>query len=334
MIDLSITQDMLESFATEGRNPSSMDIDSKGSLEILKIINEEDKKVPLAVEQVLEPIAALIDDIVAAFRAGGRLVYIGAGTSGRLGVLDASECPPTFGVPPTMVQGLIAGGPRALMSSIEGAEDDYETGIRELDGIGFGPKDVLVGITASGQAPYVLGAMARAKELGAVVAAISCNRGSKTFHLARHAIWLDVGPEVVTGSTRMKAGTAQKLVLNMLTTASMIRFGKVYHNLMVDLAPVNKKLVERAKRLVRQATGCTREAAEAAFEASGKRPKTAIIMVLLKVDKAEAERLEAGAGGRIADAVSLRAAELSGGTEPARPGASGAAEGRPDGREG
>ncbi|PKL06017.1 MAG: N-acetylmuramic acid 6-phosphate etherase [Spirochaetae bacterium HGW-Spirochaetae-9] len=294
---------MLEGFTTEKRNESSMDIDTKSSIDILRIINAEDKKVPFAVEKALAPIANLVDDVVAAFRKGGRLVYIGAGTSGRLGVLDASECPPTFGVPRSMVQGLIAGGSEALTRSIEGAEDNQEDGVAALEGIGFGPDDVLVGITASGQAPYVLGAMARARDLGAVVAAISCNHGSRTFDYAKHAIFLDVGPEIVTGSTRMKAGTAQKLVLNMITTASMIRLGKVFHNLMVDLQPVNRKLVERSKRLIRQAAGCTKEEAEAAFEASGRRPKLAIIMVLLKVDKAEAERLEAAGGGPIAAAI-------------------------------
>ena len=303
MIDTTITQDMLEGFTTEKRNESSMDIDTKSSIDILRIINDEDKTVPFAVEKALGPIAGLVDDVVAAFRKGGRLVYIGAGTSGRLGVLDASECPPTFGVSRDMVQGLIAGGSEALMRSIEGAEDDPESGVAELESIGFGAGDVLVGITASGQAPYVLGAMAKARDLGAVVAAISCNHGSKTFKYAKHAIFLDVGPEIVTGSTRMKAGTAQKLVLNMITTASMIRLGKVFHNLMVDLRPVNRKLVERSKRLIRQATGCSRDEAEAAFEASGRRPKTAIIMVLLKVDKAEAERLEAAGGGPIARAI-------------------------------
>ncbi|MGB4585847.1 MAG: N-acetylmuramic acid 6-phosphate etherase [Rectinemataceae bacterium] len=303
MIDTTITQDMLEGFTTEKRNESSMDIDTKSSIDILRIINDEDKTVPFAVEKALGPIASLVDDVVAAFRKGGRLVYIGAGTSGRLGVLDASECPPTFGVSRDMVQGLIAGGSEALMRSIEGAEDDPESGVAELESIGFGAGDVLVGITASGQAPYVLGAMAKARDLGAVVAAISCNHGSKTFKYAKHAIFLDVGPEIVTGSTRMKAGTAQKLVLNMITTASMIRLGKVFHNLMVDLRPVNRKLVERSKRLIRQATGCSRDEAEAAFEASGRRPKIAIIMVLLKVDKAEAERLEAAGGGPIARAI-------------------------------
>jgi N-acetylmuramic acid 6-phosphate etherase len=312
MIDTTITQDMLEGFTTEKRNESSMDIDTKLSIDILRIINAEDKTVPSAVEKALGPIAGLVDDVVAAFRKGGRLVYIGAGTSGRLGVLDASECPPTFGVPRSMVQGLIAGGPEALTRSIEGAEDDPESGVAELEGIGFGSNDVLVGITASGQAPYVLGAMAKARDLGAVVAAISCNHGSKTFKYAKHAIFLDVGPEIVTGSTRMKAGTAQKLVLNMITTASMIRFGKVFHNLMVDLKPVNRKLVERSKRLIRQATGCSRDEAEAAFEASGRRPKIAIIMVLLKVDKTEAERLETAGGGPIAGAIRVFGEEREG----------------------
>ncbi|HWR11491.1 MAG TPA: N-acetylmuramic acid 6-phosphate etherase [Rectinemataceae bacterium] len=303
MIDTSMTQDILEGLTTEGRNEHSMDIDLKSSADILRIINAEDKTVPFAVEKAIDHIAGLVDDVVAAFRAGGRLIYIGAGTSGRLGVLDASECPPTYGVPPTMVQGLIAGGRDALVRSIEGAEDDPESGVDELESIGFGPNDVLVGITASGQAPYVLGAMAKAREIGAVVAAISCNHGSRTFKYAKHVIFLDVGPEIVTGSTRMKAGTAQKLVLNMITTASMIRSGKVFHNLMVDLKPVNRKLVERSKRLIRQATGCAKEEAEAAFEASGRRPKIAIIMVLLKVDALEAQRLEKAGGGLIAEAV-------------------------------
>lgn len=303
MIDLTITQDMLDGFTTESRNERSTHIDRAGTREILAIINSEDKTVPLAVEKELDHIAALVDDVVAAFRSGGRLFYIGAGTSGRLGVLDASECPPTFGVPRDMVQGIIAGGREALVRSIEGAEDDAEAGVKALEAAGFSDKDVLVGITASGQAPFVLGAMSMAREAGAAVAAISCNRDSKTFALARHSVWLDVGPEVVTGSTRMKAGTAQKLVLNMITTAAMIRIGKVYGNLMVDLTPVNRKLVERSKRLVRQATGCSREVAEQAFAASGNRPKIAILMVLLGVDRAEAERLERKSEGPIAQAV-------------------------------
>jgi N-acetylmuramic acid 6-phosphate etherase len=303
--DSEITQEMLESYTTERRNDLSMDIDSKSTVEILKIINGEDKTVPLAVERALPVIAALVDDIVAAFRAGGRLIYVGAGTSGRLGVLDASECPPTYGTPPELVQGLIAGGRRALTESIEGAEDHPEKGVEDLRAIGFTSGDVLVGITASGQAPYVLGAMAWAQEQGAVVAALSCNRNSKTFEHAAHRIHLDVGPEVVTGSTRMKAGTAQKLALNMITTASMIRLGKVFHNLMVDLRPVNRKLIARSRRIIRQATGCTPEEAERAFEESGGKPKTAIIMVLLGLDRHGAEGLEKRAEGHISTALRL-----------------------------
>ncbi len=305
MSDPEITQESLESYTTEQRNERSMDIDSRSTLEILSIMNDEDKMVPLAVQRAIPALAALVDDVVSAFRAGGRLIYIGAGTSGRLGVLDASECPPTYSTPPEMVQGLIAGGREALTRSIEGAEDHAERGVADLQDIGFTRRDVLVGITASGQAPYVLGAMEWAQAEGAIVAALSCNRNSKTFEHATHRIHLDVGPEVVTGSTRMKAGTAQKLALNMITTASMIRLGKVFHNLMVDVRPVNRKLVARSKRIIRQATGCTLEEAERAFEASGRRPKTAILMVLLGVDRARAEELETRADGRISAALDL-----------------------------
>jgi N-acetylmuramic acid 6-phosphate etherase len=289
--------DSFDLYTTEQRNDASTDIDTKDSLEILRIINGEDKKVPLAVEKVLPEIAALVDDIVAAFQQGGRLIYIGAGTSGRLGVLDASECPPTFGVGADMVQGLIAGGREALTRSVEDAED--RAGDGDLRKIGFNGGDVLVGITASGQAPYVLGALEYARELGAVSGAISCNRDSKTFPLVKHRLYVDVGPEVITGSTRMKSGTAQKLILNMLSTASMIRLGKVYKNLMVDLRPVNRKLVLRSVRLIRELTGCSAERAEAALEASGKNPKTAIVMVLLGADKGRAETLLREAGGHI-----------------------------------
>jgi N-acetylmuramic acid 6-phosphate etherase len=293
----------LSGLTTERENPASADIDSKSTREILTIINAEDKKVPIAVESALDNVAALVDDVVASFKKGGKLVYIGAGTSGRLGVLDASECPPTYGTPPSMVQGLIAGGREALVRSIESAEDKEDQGVRDLETIGFTGDDVLVGITASGQAPYVLGAMIRARELGAVVGAISCNPNSGTFALADHRIFVDVGPEVVTGSTRMKSGTAQKLVLNMITTAAMIRLGKVYRNLMIDLRPVNKKLVERSKNLIARATGCDRETAEKAFAASGKKPKIAILMVLLGIDAAAAEELEAANDGHLSKAV-------------------------------
>jgi N-acetylmuramic acid 6-phosphate etherase len=305
MINTTITQEMLDLFTTEQSNVRSVNIDEMPVIEILTLINEEDKSVPYVVERQLDKIASLIEEIVAAFQKGGRLIYIGAGTSGRLGVLDASECPPTFGVSASMVQGFIAGGREALVRSLEDAEDDADAGAAAIESINLNANDVLVGITASGQAPYVLGAMAKASERGAVTAAVSCNKESKTFSYAKHAILLDVGPEVVTGSTRMKAGTAQKLVLNMLTTASMIRIGKVYRNLMVDLTPVNKKLVERSKRLIRQATDCSAKTADEAFTASGRRPKIAILMILLGVSRHDAEFLEKESNGPIAEAIRL-----------------------------
>lgn len=304
-MDVPITQEELGLLTTEQCNDNSANIDELSVFQILQIMNNEDKTVPYAVEKQLPVIEALVTDIVASFKKGGKLVYIGAGTSGRLGVLDASECPPTFGVSRLMVQGVIAGGREALVRSIENAEDDKEAGINELKSIQFGKNDVLVGITASGQAAYVIGAMEYAKDLGAVVGAISCNKDSKTFAAAKHAIFLDVGPEIITGSTRLKAGTAQKLVLNMLTTASMIRLGKVYHNLMVDLTPVNHKLVERSKRLIKQATGCTEAEAAKAFTESGKRPKVAILMILLGVDAQTALALEEQSSGPISEMIRL-----------------------------
>jgi N-acetylmuramic acid 6-phosphate etherase len=300
----TLSGEALAAYTTEQRNEVSAGIDSKNSLEILSIINAEDHKVPAAVQKILPEIAALVDDIVAAFKKGGRLFYIGAGTSGRLGVLDASECPPTYGVAPEMVQGLIAGGIPALTRSVEAAEDRYDEGVGELKTRKFGKNDVLVGITASGQAPYVLGALDYARRLGAVTAAISCNAQSKTFESAKHRLFVNVGPEVVTGSTRMKSGTAQKLILNMLSTAAMIRIGKVYKNFMVDLRPTNHKLVLRALRLIREITGCTEAEAETAFAASEKQPKTAIVMLLLKVEKPEAERLLKEADGHISAVIS------------------------------
>ncbi|GHU07664.1 N-acetylmuramic acid 6-phosphate etherase 2 [Spirochaetia bacterium] len=289
----------LQSYTTEQRNEVSAEIDGKTALEIVEIINSEDKKVPTAISRILPEIAALVDDITASFKRGGRLIYIGAGTSGRLGVLDASECPPTYGVEPEMVQGLIAGGLTALTRSIEGAEDSTTEGIGDLKKINFNEKDVLVGITASGSAPYVLTALEYARGLGAVTAAISCNAASKTFPIVKHKLYADVGPEVVTGSTRMKSGTAQKLILNMLTTAAMIKLGKVYKNLMVDLKPVNRKLVFRSIRLIREVAGCSAESAETAFNESGKKPKIAIVMLLLGVTRERAGELLTAADGHI-----------------------------------
>ena len=299
----SLSIEVLNGFTTEQRNDASYDIDSKNSLQIVSIINNEDKKVPLAVEKILPEIAALVDDIVIAFKKGGRLFYIGAGTSGRLGVLDASECPPTYGAEPEMVQGLIAGGSEALTKSIESAEDRIEEGVSELKKLNLNKKDVLVGITASGQAPYVLGALEYAQNLGTVTGAISCNKDSKTFDYVKHRLYVNVGPEVVTGSTRMKSGTAQKLILNMLSTASMIRMGKVYKNLMVDLKPVNHKLVLRSIRLIKEVTGCTEETARDALEQSDKQLKAAIVMVLLKTNLEKAEKMLKDADGHISKII-------------------------------
>ena len=295
--------DNLGELQTEQPNPASRNIDTKSVIEIFEIINEEDMKVPGRVTPAIPEIAAIVEATVEAFKKGGRLFYVGAGTSGRLGVLDASECPPTFGVSRDMVQGLIAGGQEALTRSVEWAEDNEEAGADELAEKGISANDVVVGITASGQAPYVIGAMKKGHEAGAVVGAISCNKNSKIFQYADHSIFLDVGPEIVAGSTRLKSGTAQKLVLNMITTASMIRLGKVYNNLMVDLVPVNNKLIERSIRLIITATGCDRKTAEAAFDESGKHPKTAIVSVLLGISADEAKALLDGNEDRIGTAV-------------------------------
>ena len=294
---------MKEIPVTEQRNPASYQIDTKSTAEILTIINNEDKKVPEAVSQAIPQLTRLVDRAVEVFQKGGRLFYLGAGTSGRLGVLDASECPPTYGVSPDMVQGFIAGGDAALRRSIEGAEDDVKHGIDQLRGAGFSVADMLVGITASGSAPYVLGALRYARSLGSPTGAISCNKDSHTFELADYPIYLPVGPEIVTGSTRMKSGTAQKLALNMITTTAMIRLGKVYNNFMIDLMPVNAKLVERSKRLINEITGCGEVRAAQIFEDSGRKIRTAVIMASLAVSKEEAEALLKQGNGNINNAL-------------------------------
>jgi N-acetylmuramic acid 6-phosphate etherase len=284
-------KDSLHDLTTEQPNPHSFGIDKKSTIEILRIINREDRKVPLIIGKELKNLADVIDVVVESFRGGGRLFYVGAGTSGRLGILDAAECPPTYGTPPEMVQGIIAGGKDALVRSVEWAEDKETEGKKAIDERGLSSKDVLIGITASGQAPFVIGAMKRGREVRAAVVALSCNRQSQTFKHADYRIFLDVGPEIIAGSTRMKSGTAQKLALNMITTTAMIKLGKVYNNLMVDLVPVNNKLVKRSKRIIALATGCDEETASKAFEDSGGRPKVAIVMVLLAAPKDIAERL-------------------------------------------
>ncbi|MEB7538197.1 N-acetylmuramic acid 6-phosphate etherase [Pantoea anthophila] len=281
----------LSQMITEGRNPASQNIDELSTEAMLRVINDEDKKVALAVEAILPQIAAAVDAICAAFRAGGRLIYCGAGTSGRLGILDASECPPTFGTPREQVIGLIAGGHTAILQAVENAEDNREQGAQDLKDIRFSRHDILVGIAASGRTPYVLGALAYANELGATTVALTCNPDSAMAQVAAIALTPVVGPEIVTGSSRMKAGTAQKLVLNMLTTGAMIRSGKVYGNLMVDVEATNQKLVQRQVNIVMQATDCDDATARAALTACGGHCKTAILMVLAGLDADEAKAL-------------------------------------------
>jgi len=278
----------LSQLITEGRNPASQNIDELSTDAMLRVINNEDKKVALAVEAIVPQIAQAVDAIVVAFAQGGRLIYSGAGTSGRLGILDASECPPTFGTPRGQVVGLIAGGHKAILQAVENAEDDREQGAQDLRDIQFSAKDVLVGIAASGRTPYVLGALEYARTLGATTAALTCNPNSAMAQAADIALTPVVGPEVVTGSSRMKAGTAQKLVLNMLTTGAMIRSGKVYGNLMVDVEATNQKLVQRQINIVMQATDCDEANASRALAACDGHCKTAILMLLADIDAGEA----------------------------------------------
>ena len=281
----------LSTLITEQRNPNSMNVDSLSALEIVQLMNEEDKQVPLAIEKCLPQIAQAVECIVAAFQQGGRLVYIGAGTSGRLGVLDASECPPTFGVSPEMVKGIIAGGERALRHPIEGAEDSKAQAVVDLQTIQFSSKDVLVGIAASGRTPYVVGALEYAKSLGSVTVSIASNPNSAMANIVDIAIDTVVGPEVLTGSSRLKSGTAQKLVLNMLTTASMILMGKCYQNLMVDVQASNEKLKARAIHIVMQATDCDKALAEETLKQADQNAKLAIMMILSGLGRAQAEAL-------------------------------------------
>ncbi len=288
---------------TESRNHHSEHIDTLSTLEMLKVINNEDKKVPFAVEATLPHIARLVDKVVTAFSQGGRLIYCGAGTSGRLGILDASECPPTYGTPHDMVVGLIAGGHKAILQAVENAEDNVQLGAEDLRQLNFNAKDVLVGIAASGRTPYVIGALEYARSLGAVTGAISCNPDSPIAQRADIAITPIVGPEVVTGSSRMKAGTAQKLVLNMITTGAMIKMGKVFGNLMVDVEATNAKLIERQIRIVMQATECERATAEQALAQCQRHCKTAILMILAGVNAQQATQLLAQNKGFIRQAL-------------------------------
>jgi N-acetylmuramic acid 6-phosphate etherase len=294
---------VLEKLLTEQPNPASAAIDAVPTEQMLRIINAEDRGVAEAVGREIPNIARAVDAIVKTLEAGGRLFYLGAGTSGRLGVLDASECPPTFSAPPEMVQGIIAGGESAISHAAEVSEDDPALGAADLAARGFGAGDLLVGITASGRTPYVLGAVAAAKALGAVTVGISCTPDSELARVVDIAITPVVGPEVIAGSTRMKAGTAQKLVLNMLSTGAFVRMGYVYGNLMVNVQPKNKKLVDRARRIVEARGGVSYGRAGELLSASGDNVRAAILMARTGCARQQAERLLAESGGRVTQAL-------------------------------
>ncbi|MEI7342509.1 N-acetylmuramic acid 6-phosphate etherase [Pectobacterium brasiliense] len=283
----------LGKLVSETRNPATMALDQLSTLEMMHAFNQEDRKVPEAIAQVLPAIAEAVDLATASLQEGGRLIYLGAGTSGRLGVLDASECPPTFGVPHGLVIGLIAGGPGALLKAVEGAEDDPALGEADLKALDVTAADMVVGLAASGRTPYVIGALRYARDVGCRTAAISCNPHSPIAQEAQVAISPVVGPEALTGSTRLKSGTAQKLVLNMISTGAMVKLGKVYQNLMVDVKATNVKLLDRACRIVVEATGAEREKARQALVQADNEVKPAILMLLANIDvEAARERLK------------------------------------------
>ena len=289
----------LSQMSTEQINERTADLDILPIREALEIMNEEDQKVALAVRKEIPQIEKAVQAVIESFNKGGRLVYVGAGTSGRLGILDAVECPPTFGTPPEMVQGLIAGGEKAFLKAVEGAEDSMDMGVDDLKNIGLNPKDIVVGIAAGGRTPYVKGALNYAKEIGCKTVAIACNKNSEIGAIADIAIEVVVGPEVLAGSTRLKAGTAQKLVLNMISTISMVGIGKAYKNLMVDVQLNNIKLQKRAENIIMTATGVDRDTAKQTLEKADGSVKLAITMILLNCSREEAEEKLAEANGHI-----------------------------------
>lgn len=289
---------------TEQVNPASIDLDAMPTETMLAVFNAEDRKVAEAVEREIPTIARAVDAITARLGAAGRLFYAGAGTSGRLGVLDASECPPTFNVPADLVIGIIAGGDRALRSSVEGAEDSAELGAADLAAAGFTATDAVVGIAASGRTPYVLGAMRHAASVGGLTVGLSCAHQAELSRHADIAIEVVAGPEVVTGSTRLKAGTATKLVLNMISTGVMVKLGLVYSNLMINVQPSNRKLVDRAQRILITLLGCDRDRAAALLDESGGNVRTALVMAKLEIPRTEAERLLAAARGQLRQVLS------------------------------
>jgi N-acetylmuramic acid 6-phosphate etherase len=291
-----------EQLVTESRLDASFRIDEVPTEEMLRLINDQDAQVAGAVRPVIPAVARAVDQVSRRLRDGGRLRYVGAGTSGRLGVLDASECPPTFGVPPDLVQGIIAGGREAVFRTIEGEEDDEEAGVREIRAAAA-PADAVIGIAASGSTPYTLAALQEARRLGCLTVAITCNPGSPLGAAAEIAIEPSVGPEVIMGSTRMKSGTAQKLILNMISTGVMVRLGKVFSNLMVDMVASNRKLRDRARRIVRIATGAAPVEAARALDEAGGQAKTAIVILLAGASRLQAESALAVAGGRVREAL-------------------------------
>ncbi|MGD6961553.1 N-acetylmuramic acid 6-phosphate etherase [Fictibacillus phosphorivorans] len=293
----------LTKLATEKRNPDTLTIDELTTLEVIQKIHEADLGVASRITPVLKEISSVVEKVVTAFENEGRLIYIGAGTSGRLGVLDASECPPTYGTDPKLVVGVIAGGEYALQHAIEGAEDDAELGQSDLQSLNVTERDVVVAIAASGRTPYCLGAMKYAKTKGALTAALVCSVDSPMEKLADISIPVITGPEVVTGSTRMKAGTAQKLVLNMISTASMVRWGKVYSNLMVDVQPTNEKLRQRAKNIIIEASGATEKEAEMALQEQGGNTKAAIFQLVTGVAPHEAKLQLDEHNGKLKEAI-------------------------------
>lgn len=288
---------------TEQQNPRTRALDAMSVTELLTAMNDEDRRVPAAVADAIPEIARAVELAVAALGGGGRLIYVGAGTSGRLGVLDAAECPPTFGTDPGQVVGLLAGGRGAMFEAVENAEDSLELAVADLQAIGLTERDVVVGIAASGRTPYVIGGLDHARGIGAATVALACNADAEISRHADVAIEVDNGPEVLTGSTRLKAGTSQKLVLNMISTAAMVRLGKVYGNLMVDVRPTNEKLVDRAARIVQAATDCDRVTAESALAAADGHAKTAIVAILCGVDTDTARSRLAAADGFVRGAI-------------------------------
>lgn len=287
----------INQLTTEKRNPNTMHLDQMSVGQVLELMNKEDQQVPEAIAEALGQIEAAVETIIQSLKAGGRLIYFGAGTSGRLGVLDAAECVPTFGVSPDLVVGLIAGGDKAMVEAVEGAEDSLTLAEEDFKKLNLNANDTVVGIAASGRTPYVIGGLQYAQSIGAKTVSIACNQQAKISGFAQIPIEVDCGPEVLTGSTRLKAGTAQKLILNMLSTVSMIGIGKVYQNLMVDVQATNEKLEERSKRIIMAATECSYEEAASYFEAANHKVKVAIVMILTNLDATEASRKINAANG-------------------------------------